>query len=136
MTRQCFVFTQSRKENVAGNRFTAANVHMIDKAKGMAYVANDEELYLEVLGDFVDDADMDISEITEKFEEKNWPDYIVLVHALKSVCATIGALELSERAKKHEFAGKEDRISEIEEDFEGLIKLYRDTVTEIKKMLE
>lgn len=108
---------------------------MIDKAKGLEYVANMEELYLEVLQEFFDESEESIAAITAAYEAKDWPQYIILVHALKGTALTMGAVELSERAKAHEFAGKENRISDIEEDFEGLIQFYRENLKEIEGML-
>jgi len=42
------------------------------------------------------------------FEDKDWNDYTIMVHALKSTSLGIGAKELSEMAKEQEKAGKEN----------------------------
>lgn len=108
---------------------------MINQEKGLAYVANDKELYIEVLEEFIEEADENIDEITASYEAKDWSQYIILVHALKGTALTMGAVTLSERAKSHEFAGKENRIDDITSDFEGLIALYRETLTEMKDII-
>ena len=44
-------------------------------------------------------------------------------------------MEFSERAKKHEFAGKEERYDFIHEDFDGLVDEYMQVLGKIKSAL-
>ena len=44
--------------------------------------------------------------ITNSFAKKDWSNYIIKVHALKSTSMTIGAVPLSELAKELELSGK------------------------------
>ncbi|MBQ9364904.1 MAG: response regulator, partial [Schwartzia sp.] len=64
-------------------------------------------------------------EIEKYFVLKDWPNYTIKVHALKSTARIIGAEELSELAARMEAAGDALKISEIEENTERLLKMYR-----------
>ncbi|MBO4415686.1 MAG: response regulator, partial [Lachnospiraceae bacterium] len=56
--------------------------------------------------------------------DKNYKDFGIEAHATKSSMATIYATEISERAKKHEFACKEERFDFVEEDGAAFVEDY------------
>ena len=64
------------------------------------------------------------------YREKNWKEYAVQVHALKSSSLTLGAKELSENAKTLELAAKaltagdETQLLTIETNHGPLLKFY------------
>ena len=62
----------------------------------------------------------------EKFaREKDYRNYTVTVHALKSSARLIGAMELSEKAAYLEKCGNDENESEIQEKTPQLLELYR-----------
>jgi len=63
-------------------------------------------------------------EIIEFYQTQQWDRYRVSVHGVKSSMLSIGAMKLSEMAKKLEFAVKEDNISYIIANHEDMIKEY------------
>ena len=67
--------------------------------------------------------------------DKNYKNYIIEVHALKSVAASIGVMELSEHAKAHEMAGKEEQYAYIDENGERLIAEYETLLARIEPLL-
>jgi len=69
--------------------------------------------------------------LKELFEREDIANYTIEVHALKSVAATIGRMELSECAKSHEMAGKEGNIDFIRKDFDNLITQYEALMAEL-----
>ncbi len=69
--------------------------------------------------------------LRELMEKSDITNYTIEVHALKSVAATIGRIELSECAKSHEMAGKEGNIEFIRKDFENLITRYDALIAEL-----
>ena len=73
---------------------------------------------------YVHKAPEKISLIQKLFDEKNWKNYIIEVHALKSSSLTIGSKPLSELAKKLELAGKAGDISVIEKNNAKLLEMY------------
>ena len=109
--------------------------YFLDKSVGMQYCCNSEEFYREMLNSYLTNNRLD--EIRQKFTEEKWEEYRIAVHALKSTSLSIGAVALSEAAKELEFAAKEGRISEIKEnhaevmaDYEQLLGLLREELTE------
>jgi len=64
-------------------------------------------------------------------EEKDYVNYTIDVHALKSTAANIGATDLSQMALEHEQAGKTGDFSFIEENYELLLTLYETVLREI-----
>ena len=71
--------------------------------------------------------------IKDAYDEQNWKDYIVFVHALKSTALGIGGCQLSEVAKELELAGKANEIDTIFEKQEMLMDLYVRTVKEAEQ---
>lgn len=64
------------------------------------------------------------SEIEEYYASKDWENYTIKVHALKSSAKLIGADELSVMAQKLESAGKEGDTDYIEKHHGNLIETY------------
>ncbi|MBE7003162.1 MAG: DegV family EDD domain-containing protein [Ruminococcaceae bacterium] len=101
-----------------------AGVNGIDHAEAMKNCGRIEilrsalELFYKKIGE---DADT----IESLWHGGDLQNYTIKVHALKSAARTIGALELSERAKAMEDAGKAGDTVSIDEKTPELLKLYR-----------
>ena len=67
------------------------------------------------LTDFKNNFINQMNEIKKAFEAKDWPNYVILVHALKSNCRTLGINTLADLAYNHEMKGKENDINYIYE---------------------
>lgn len=108
----------------------------IDIFLGLQYSAESDEMYREFLRMFCDMSKEKREKIQACYEQENWEDYTVLVHALKSTSLSIGAKRLSERALELEKAGKEKRISFISQNHDAMIKLYEATIEEGYQIVE
>ena len=62
--------------------------------------------------------------ITRYYEEENWANYVVEVHALKSASKQIGAMELSQMAADLEAAGNAREIDKIKASTKKLVARY------------
>ncbi|MCR5120395.1 MAG: response regulator [Lachnospiraceae bacterium] len=92
-----------------------------------------EEAFLEeIILDIVSECDERSERMRTSLRDKDLKAYAIDAHSLKSSMATIGFAAFSERAKKHEFAGKEGNAAFIEEDAEGLLKEYADICSKLK----
>ena len=69
--------------------------------------------------------DKNSSEIEQFAADKDWRNYTILVHALKSSARLIGAEKLSEDAKYLEKCGDAENEAEILEKTPALLELYR-----------
>ena len=108
----------------------------IDIFLGLRYSAGDVEMYREFLRMFCDMSKEKTEKIQDCYEQENWEDYTVLVHALKSTSLSVGAGKLSESALELEKAGKEKQIDFIFENHDALLKLYEATVSEGYQIVE
>ena len=88
------------------------DIRGIDPALGIENSQN-EEIYRTVVLTFYGTIDSNMDEINGYYEEENWSDYTVKVHALKSTALLIGAKELSDEARALETAGKNGDIEYI-----------------------
>ena len=83
-----------------------------------------EALFWTVLKKYYKSIDKKSQTIREAWENSDWPQYIIEVHALKSTSKQIGADQLSELAKTLELAGKAGEYRIINEKTEELLKEY------------
>lgn len=100
---------------------------------GLEYCADDEDIYLEVLEGYVEEDRRE--ELNQLFEQENWPEYRVIAHAIKSTSLTIGAEELSQKAKALEFASADGDGDFIKAHHQEMIDMYADIITRISGAL-
>ncbi|MCH5258770.1 MAG: response regulator [Lachnospiraceae bacterium] len=98
----------------------------IDVAVGMKYSGDDENLYREVLSDYMDTIEEKANIIEKAVEEEDLETYTIEVHSLKSISKSIGALELSDLAKDLEANGKNNEWGPIIARTPILLSMYRD----------
>ena len=96
----------------------------LDVEKGILY-CNGKEQYLKVLRGYCEDWNQTGILAEQSFEQQDWKNYTIAVHGLKSAMKSIGATDISEAARKLEFAGKEYRIDYIMENHGRLMEKYR-----------
>ena len=101
---------------------------------GLNYCAGDENFYLEMLRLFCTQSPGKISELVSLYEQGDWGEYAVKVHALKSTSLTIGAETLSAQAKALEMAGKQGDADYILEHHSALLQAYRDLCAHIGEL--
>ena len=97
---------------------------MFDPEKGLSYTGGDIETYREILALYVRKSAEKREHIEELFRQKDWKNYVIEVHALKSTSMSIGAIKLSELAKELEAAGKAESYGIIEKKNDELLRLY------------
>lgn len=96
----------------------------IDTKTGMLNCRDDEGLYRTLLGEFAGSAEDKKKNMQAYFDEKDWKQYSILVHSLKSSSRLIGAKALSEDAAELEKAANENREAEIAEKHEPAMRQY------------
>ena len=107
----------------------------LDAAAGLKFCGSAEG-YLDALIIFADAAEAGIDEIESYFANRALADYTIKVHALKSSARIIGAMELSEKAKRMEDAGNSGYWEEIVADTPALLALYRSCAAALKPLLK
>ncbi|WP_294429860.1 response regulator [uncultured Treponema sp.] len=84
-----------------------------------------EDVLVQTLKEFYKVIDKKSQEIEQFVADKDWRNYTILVHALKSSARLIGAAGLSEDAKYLEKCGDDENEAEIVAKTPDLLKLYR-----------
>ena len=107
----------------------------IDRELGLRYSAESEEMYREFLKMYCDMMPEKKERLEQCFENEDWENYTIAVHALKSTSLSIGAKILSEKALALEKAGKAQEISFIRENHGDAMETYEMTVQEGWEML-
>jgi len=81
--------------------------------------------YMDALKVFAQSIESNADEIQRYYDTDDWDNYTTKVHALKSTARVIGAMELSEKARRLEDAGNNCYCDEIEAGTAPLLELYR-----------
>ena len=102
---------------------------------GLQYHRGDGAFYGKVLLMFANDSEQKIADIETSLREENIKNYQTFVHALKSTSKMLGADTLSEMARNAEEAAKNQDISYIRANHEGLIGKYRETAQDVLDVL-
>ena len=89
---------------------------------GMSYCMDDEDFYREVLEEYVNSSK--VSELIEFFDAKDWANYRIRIHAVKSTSLTIGAEELSAKALALETACKNNDAQTIDINHKECLDMY------------
>ena len=98
---------------------------------GLRYCGGDVNFYIDVLRDYVASYSEKSRDLNKFYNDKNWHDYQILTHSLKSSSKTIGANEIFELAKMLEEAASISDYSFILKNHETLLKLYRELTDKI-----
>ena len=107
---------------------TALSEGGINTRAGIRYCKGDSSFYNELLISFAMTSVDRLRELKYFFEERNWPDYNIRVHALKSTSKMIGAERLSELAKSAEEASRDANTEYLFSHQKELIRTYERTV--------
>lgn len=97
----------------------------LDVQKGILY-CNGKDVFMKVLQGYCEEYEESCEEAERLFRTQDWKNYTITVHGIKGAMRSIGADEISEKAKMLEFAGKEGRVDYILEYHDELIRKYRE----------
>ena len=108
---------------------------LVDWKKGKLLCMEDEEFYREMLQIFLDSPSA--MELRRYYEESDFENYRIKIHAMKSNLANIGAVIVSDMAKQLELALKnENNVSYVQENHDEFMAVYEKVVSEVKTYIE
>ena len=128
---------------VGGEKETAApektSSLSLDKARslglnvdaGLLYTCNEEEFYLELLTDYANSASEKCAELSSYLEKDDLKNYEILVHSLKSSSKTVGADEVSEKAKALEQASRNLDKDFVITNHDAFVRLFEELAQKI-----
>lgn len=116
---------------VAGDVSETDILQHMDVAVGMKNCGGTLDDYYQVMDVVLKYGEKRLAKLKKLVAEKDYVNYTIDVHALKSTAANIGAMGLSQMALEHESAGKAGDFEFIETHYEELLALYEVVLKEI-----
>ena len=99
-------------------------VEGLDYEMALSYCGGEEDLLLEIIGDIVNESSEISERMRKSLETGDIDAYRIDAHSIKGSMATIGLKDFSERARKHEFAARDNDMDFINADAESFIEDY------------
>ena len=106
----------------------------IDTAHGMEYSMDDKDMYKDMVDMFVEQRDQNYSDIKAAFDAKDWDNYRIKVHGLKSSSRLVGGMDLGALAEKCEHAARDKDEATILAETANLFALYDETIAALKAL--
>ncbi|MBO7335293.1 MAG: response regulator [Lachnospiraceae bacterium] len=106
---------------------------LIDTRSALDYYEGDKKMYAGILKEFIKDESL--KEIESFYERKDWKNYAITAHSLKSGAAYMAAYPLSKKAADIEAAIKREDYDYVLNNKDAFIKLYKDTKSVAEKVL-
>jgi signal transduction histidine kinase/DNA-binding response OmpR family regulator len=111
-------------ENLSKIKERLTSIDGLDYDVAMRYCAGDEEILEEFLKDLEKEYGKRAVRMRKSLADKDINAYRIEAHSIKSSMATLGLRDFSERAKKHEYAAKDNNTDFIYAEAESFIKDY------------
>ncbi len=89
------------------------------------------ELFEKIAAEYYISGDEKLQDIMTAFEQKDWENYTIRVHALKSSSRQIGAMDLGRMAEELEMAGKTENIAVIMAKTDGVMASFKYVLNEL-----
>ena len=103
----------------------------VDTDAGIKYCGGDTDFYKQLLEEYAKDRKNKTEELQSYFEEKNWKDYAIRVHGLKSTSKMIGAGALSELARELEMSAKAGDEAMVVKKHPQLMPMYEAVINAV-----
>ena len=107
----------------------------LNTGSGLLGCRGDVEFYKELLTQYVKDAEKKQAEMEQLFAAKDWDNYRIQVHALKSTSKMVGQERLSGMARAAEDAAKEHDEAYIRAHHAEIMERYRELAQGIDRVL-
>ncbi|MBS7272139.1 MAG: response regulator [Fibrobacter sp.] len=106
----------------------------LDIKAGLEYCADDSDIYIEMLQEFI--ASPLHRNVETCFRNEDWENYIFYMHVLSGSSSAIGAISMTEKFQNLENACRESRMNIVRENHDLVMALHAELVRNIQKGLE
>ena len=117
-----------------GDPFAELKALGVDINEGLAYCQGDRDFYMSILAEYARDRSAKLSDIWGFFTSKDWKNYSIKVHAVKSSSKMIGADSVSEQAKVLELASKAEDADTVNRGHAAFMDSYKKLMDTIAVM--
>ena len=107
----------------------------INVKAGIMYCGGNEDFYKSILQKYVEESEEKIKAVNTYYDDKDYENYRIQVHAIKSTSKMIGVDDLYEEALRLETAAKESDYSYIVVSHDSMVKDYKAKVKAIAEAL-
>ena len=107
----------------------------IDTETGLRFCTSNKSFYTEMLESYCDSCDKNVARLRSGYDKKDWEEYQIVSHTLKSTSKTIGALEFSNRAKLMEESATNEDVDYVASHHEEFLTAYLELVKGVRKAL-
>ena len=115
---------ESHSEDDSSLKSRLSAIKGLDYETAFMFCGDDEDILKEILSEVAQEGPARAERMRRFIETKDIGAYKIEAHSIKSSMATIGMKEFSERAKKHEFAARDNDIAFICAESEDFINEY------------
>lgn len=116
--------------------FAALKAIDVNIDTGLSFSGNSAEVYKSILAEYASEYDSRSKSIKDHYSKKDWENYSIFVHSLKSTSKTIGAMKLSEAAAELEAASADKKEAVINAGHEDAMKMYSEIVSVIRNNMD
>lgn len=109
---------------------------VFDKDEALEIIEDDEEFLKELAEIFINDAPEQMSEIKEAVYSQNSKDLTSSAHKLKGAVAYFGEKAAFKAAWKLEIMGRENRLDDVEQTYEVLVREVGRLVNALKEFVK
>lgn len=106
----------------------------VNVGQGLKYCQDDRDFYCQLLLEYAKDNTGKVQRLRAFYENGNWKDYAIRVHAVKSTSKMIGADEISDTAMLLEDAAKHGNEAELQKVHPGFMALYQRLMEKIREV--
>ena len=127
------VASEAAADVTGGGELTRAKAEALglNVDEGIGYLGGEEDFYLEILHDYAADAKEKCANLDGYKEARDWKNYKILVHSIKSASKTVGANTLFEMAKKLEEASAAEDADYVMANHDELVQAYKGLAAKI-----
>ena len=130
-------FDAAGPENIAETEIPEAlrNIPGLNTEAGLSHAGGSAALLKEILTDITAGAHATAKELRQSAVKQDYERYRITAHSVKGLMATIGAQEMSETAKRHEYAARNGEYTFIELHYRSFTDSYEALCDEIRKAI-
>lgn len=128
--------TKMNQEDLVPQVRELPNIPGIDGSVGIKNCNGNYKNFLDVLKIVVIEGKEKCNILKEFCKKRDYERYTIEAHGIKGAMASVGARELSNIARSHELAGKEENYEFIDLNYEEFVTKYEELIFNIEAFLE
>lgn len=128
--------TEMNQDNMEVHESKIPDIPGIDSRIGIRNCNGNLENFLNILHFVITEGKEKCNLLQFYYGKQDYERYIIEAHGIKGAMSSVGAMELSEIAKGHELAGKEENYDFIDLNIEEFIKKYEELIYNIELFIQ